>query len=89
MTIFDLLGLDPDDDSELPQPDAPDRVLVRWLQARLRRAPFWFEVLELRFLLRALARRGGRGGAASARCGFLAGRTWSRISLPLWRDTSC
>jgi hypothetical protein len=57
MIIFDLLGLAPGDDADLPPPDAPDRVLVRWLEARLGRPPAWFEVLELRSLLRALARR--------------------------------
>jgi hypothetical protein len=57
MTIFDLLGLAPGDDTALPSTDASDRVLARWLCLRLGRPPGWFEVLELRFLLRALARR--------------------------------
>jgi len=55
--VFDLLGLTPGDNTDLPLPDAPDRVLVRWLEARLGRPPTWFEVLELRFLLRGLAQR--------------------------------
>ncbi|APT57022.1 hypothetical protein RGI145_07885 [Roseomonas gilardii] len=57
MIVFGLLGLAPGDDAESPPPDAPDRVLVQWLEARLGRLPVWFEVLELRSLLRALVRR--------------------------------
>jgi hypothetical protein len=60
MIICELLGLLPGDDADLPPFDAPDRYLVRWLEARFRRPPVWFEVLELRFLLRALARRRAR-----------------------------
>jgi hypothetical protein len=54
--IHELLGLAPGDDKDLPPDDAPDRALVRWLRSRLGRRPTWFEVLEFRFLLRALAR---------------------------------
>jgi hypothetical protein len=58
--IHELLGLAPGDDKDLPPEDAPDLVLVRWLNSRLGRQPIWMEVLELRFLLRALAWRRAR-----------------------------
>ncbi len=55
--ICELLGFEPVMDQDLPSEAAPDLVLVRWLERHLRRCPSWLEVLELRSLLRSLARR--------------------------------
>lgn len=58
--IFELLGLAPEADKELPPENAPDLALARWLEARLGRRPTWIEILELRFLIRHHARRRAR-----------------------------
>lgn len=58
--ICELLGLPPSGEKDLPSVHAPDWVLVGWLTKRLGRSPSWFDVLELRSLLRAWARRKSR-----------------------------